>query len=78
MISSSPKIEKKHQSPTEMILLALLAARLIAAKSAIEWLVGPEDEINDDEEVVEEEGDGDDDVSISICNGESWNESGDG
>ena len=58
-----------------MILLALLA-RLIAAKSAIEWLVGPEDEINDDEE--EGEVDDDDVVSISICNGESWNESGDG
>ena len=58
-----------------MILLALLA-RLIAAKSAIEWLVGPEDEINDDEE--EGEVDDDDEVSISICNGESWNESGDG
>lgn len=57
-----------------MILLALLA-RLIAAKSAIEWLVGPEDEINDDEEEGEVD---DDEVSISICNGESWNESGDG
>ena len=59
-----------------MILLALLA-RLIAAKSAIEWLVGPEDEINDDEEEGEVDDD-DDEVSISICNGESWNESGDG